>query len=402
MRLKTGIMVVPICLMLGLVSTSSSRAQTRNAVNPLPAGVAVRLPLFKAFAAGKVVYFTNFEASDAGYARTIRGTFAPRLAKAKDDGTDEFLLVTNGVSGQVPVLGSPPGDADYSPIWRLVQVAWKSGATKSLLTSVADVDAHAANLTETETAIRFNCPVLLVTQDAQGTQPRPAPTLVLGPELLSWDVARGGRTGTALFNVETGWHDGRLYGFLGLEAAPAGLDPLLPPTVQTVPKLSLSKIANGLAPADSAAADFYVVPNGVVLDSVPESDDQDIYSPIWRVLIVNFKTDKPQRPLRSKEEIDAAVAAGDVTIIAPGPNNGADAVFNCPVIDARATVPLPRAATEIQFLVRVGLLASTDAAPLLNDLRLRSQDQYVKDVNALVTANKLTRDVGQLLLVLPR
>src|SRR5262249_13015330 len=159
--------------------------------------------------------------------------------------------------------------------------------------------------------------------------------------------------------------------------------PLLPATVQSVPKLSLTKIANGLAPADGVAADFWVVPNGVVIDSVPETADQDIYSPIWRVLIVSFNQGKPERPLRSKAEIDAAVAAGDVTVIAPGPNNGADAVFNCPVIDARTTVALPRASVEIQFLVRAGFLSSTDAAPLLNDLRLRSDDQYVTDVTAL-------------------
>jgi hypothetical protein len=139
-----------------------------------------------------------------------------------------------------------------------------------------------------------------------------------------------------------------------------------------------------------------------VIDSVPEPDDQNVYSPLWRVLIVNFNQGKPERPLRSKAEIDAAVAAGDVTVIAPGPNNGADAVFNCPVIDGRVTVALPRAATEIAFLVRAGFLTSADAAPLLNDLRLRSLDQYQTDVNALVTAKKLAPEVGQLLLALPR
>jgi hypothetical protein len=400
---KVVVKVLPICLALGLLSPSPGMAQGGGTTaSPLPSGLAVRLPLFKAYSQGKVVYYTNFEASDAAFARGIRGAFAPRLAKAKDDGIDEFFLVTNGVSGQTPVLGSPPGDPDYSPIWRLIRVTWNSGARRTLLTSEADIDAQMANLSETETSIYFNCPVLLLTDDARGTRPRPAPTLALGPQLISWAIAGGGRTGTALFNVETAWHDGRLFAFLGLEAGPAGLDPLLPQTLQTLPKLSLTKIANGLAPADSAVADFWVVPNGVVIDSVPEPDDQAMYSPIWRVLIVNFNEGKPQRPLRSKAEIDAAVAAGDVTIIAPGPNNGADAVFNCPVIDARATTSLPSADSEVTFLVRNGFLTSTDGILLVNDLRRHDLDQFETDVQALVTAQKLTREVGQLLIALSR
>jgi hypothetical protein len=400
---KVGITLVPIALTLGLLSAGPISAQVGSAaVNPLPPGLAVRLPLFKAFSKGKAVWYTNFESSDAGFARSIRGFFAPRLAKAKVDGTDEFFLVTNGVAAQVPVLGAPPGDPDYSPLWHLVRVTWKSGVAKTLLTSEDDIDAHAADLTETPATITFNCPVLLVSQDSGGTKPTPAPTIALGPQLISWQLAGNGRTGIALFLVETAWHDDRLFGFLSLDSAPAGLDPLGPQTLQTVPKLSLTKIANGLAPADSAVADFWVVPGGIVIDSVPEPDDQDTYSPLWRVLIVNFNQGKPERPLRSKAEIDAAVAAGDVTVIAPGPNNGADAVFNCPVIDGRATVALPRAATEVAFLVRAGILTSADAAPLLNDLRLRSLDQYTKDVNALVTSKKLAPEVGQLLLALPR
>jgi hypothetical protein len=398
---RVGMLLVPISLGIGLASTGRGGAQSVTAPNPLPSAVAVRLPLFKAYSQGKVVYYTNFEASDAAFARSIRGAFAPRLAKAKDDGTDEFFLITNGATGQVPVLGSPPGDPDYSPIWHLHRVTWKSGAKKTLLTSEADIDAQAANLTETDASIFFNCPVIMVSDDAQGTNLRVAPTLVLGPQVIQWSVTRGARTGSALYVVEPVWHDGRLYAMLSLEGAAAGHDPLLP-AVAPVPKLSLSKIANGVAnPQDSAVADLWVTDNGLVLDSIPDTADQDKYSPVWAVHVVSFNEGKVQRPLRSDPEIAAAATAGDVTIIMPGPNNGADAVFNCPVIDARATTPLPSAANEIAFLVRAGLLAPADAATLSNDLRQRNSEQYFMDVASLVGASKLTPAVGQLLLALP-
>jgi hypothetical protein len=32
-------------------------------------------------------------------------------------------------------LGSQPGEGDYSPLWRTVDVSWKSGASPVLLTS---------------------------------------------------------------------------------------------------------------------------------------------------------------------------------------------------------------------------------------------------------------------------
>jgi hypothetical protein len=373
----------------------------RTAPAPLPASVAVRLPLFRAFTQGKEVYYTNFESSDAAFARMIGGAFAPRLAKARDDGTDEFFLVTNGASGQVPVLGSPPGDADYSPIWRLVRVTWKAGATKKLLTSEDDIDAQGENITEEETAIRFNCPVLLVSDDLTGTNLRAAPTLALGPQLLLWDVGRAARRGTALFRVEGAWHDGRLFAFLGLEGAPQGLKPNSP-LLATVPKLSLDKIASTPSPAHDPVADFWVVDQqeAPVIDSVPEPEDEQIYSPLWHIHIVTFNTDRRPRTLHSGDEIKAATTAGDVTVITPGPNNAPDAVFNCPVIDARATTALPRAADEIRFLSRAGLLTAAQAGTLMTDLRRGTR--YDEDVTALVTGATLKPEVGQLLMELVR
>lgn len=399
MRGTRLLIFAPLGLALALASLGPAGAQRDGGgVTPLPASVAVRLPLFKAFTKGKAVFYTNFEVSDLAMARSLRATaFAPRLARAKDDGTDEFFLVTNGVSGQQPILGSPPGDMDYSPMWRFVRITWKAGAARKLLTSEADIDAQGSNITEQETPVRFNCPVLLISDDLQLTNLRPAPTLALGPQLISWDINRRRDGGSTLFRVEGAWHDGLLFAFLDLEGAPRGLAPNAP-AVAAVPKLSLSKIAGTTAPPHDPVANFYTVQFQAepVIDSVPLPDDQDKYSPLWAVHLVTFNMGKRPRPLHSEDEVKAAAMAGDVTIVDPTP----DSVFNCPVIDARATVSLPRAADEIRFLMRAGLLPAGDGNTLLNDLRLRNGDQFIKDVQALVTGGKLKPETGQLLLAL--
>lgn len=367
---------------------------------PFISGDAARLPLFKAYTQGKVVYYTTFEASDPSIIRRIDGTFAaPRLAKARDEGTDDFFNVTNGVRGQEPVMGSPPGDPDYSPIWRLVQVSWKRSARKKLLTSEADVNAQAANLTTQVTSIRFNCPVLLVSDDLRATHLRPAPTINLGAQLISWGVKPGASRGAALYRIETAWHDGRAFAFLDLEAGPNGLDPIQP-VVATVPKLSLNVIATSPASPHDPVAEFYVVEfqNRVVIDSVPEAEDRDIYSPLWHVSIVLFNPGVQPRELHDEAEIEAAELAGDVTIFP----QDADAVFNCPVVDARDVVALPLASNEVRFLERVSLLSHADAARLQADIGRKDDAKYESDVNALVDASTITSELGHLLLELER
>jgi hypothetical protein len=70
--------------------------------------------------------------------------------------------VTNPAPGQHNIIDTLPGQPDYSPLWQLNMVTFKSGVTPYLLTSKADVDAAVAkgdvSVTPTETVV--NCPVL--------------------------------------------------------------------------------------------------------------------------------------------------------------------------------------------------------------------------------------------------
>jgi hypothetical protein len=71
---------------------------------------------------------------------------------------------TNGVPGQHNVTGSTiaPGTTDYPPLWSIVDVTWKPGAHKRLLTSFAAIEQAkaAGELTVHSTSLVVNCPLV--------------------------------------------------------------------------------------------------------------------------------------------------------------------------------------------------------------------------------------------------
>jgi hypothetical protein len=67
-------------------------------------------------------------------------------------------------SGQVAVLGSEPGESDYSPVWHEVHVNFKAGQAPVLIKSDTQIDAleKKGALAERKTSTRLNCPVVRV------------------------------------------------------------------------------------------------------------------------------------------------------------------------------------------------------------------------------------------------
>jgi hypothetical protein len=70
--------------------------------------------------------------------------------------------VTNGAAGQHNIIDTVPGQADYSPLWQVNMVTWKSGVTPRLLESADDVKQaeKAGEVSLQQTDIVVNCPVL--------------------------------------------------------------------------------------------------------------------------------------------------------------------------------------------------------------------------------------------------
>lgn len=141
----------------------------------------VSLPLRFAWYEGRQVGYVSTDASHAEAARTMGINHAPRLAATvPPDGAlpgqrhalERVYHFTDGaqinVFPSVPVpVGPASADRAYSPLWRMVEVAWKPGAVRRVLTSEeAVLDAvERGELSLQVTRVVINCAVV---SDANG------------------------------------------------------------------------------------------------------------------------------------------------------------------------------------------------------------------------------------------
>lgn len=148
-------------------------------------GPQVSLPLRLAWFEGRQIGYVSTDASDAEAARTMGINHAPRLAATvpADNAPPGFRHAlervyhfTDGAQINVfPSVPTPVGPAStdraYSPLWRVVEVAWLPGSTRRVLTSEeAVLDAvERGELSLRITRVVVNCAV--VSDDSGGLLP---------------------------------------------------------------------------------------------------------------------------------------------------------------------------------------------------------------------------------------
>jgi hypothetical protein len=87
--------------------------------------------------------------------------FGPVKLKAGNK-TAVIWAFTNGDDGQRNIVDTVPGRADYTPLWAVRMVTWKSGADVRVLRSAAAVARaqKAGEVTIRPMPVVVNCPVL--------------------------------------------------------------------------------------------------------------------------------------------------------------------------------------------------------------------------------------------------
>ena len=129
----------------------------------------VSLPLKTAWCEGQVVHYVSTDASDATLARKQGINHVPALAEVLKPGMPVERAYKFPGEEQAAVLPSMPRpvgganeDRNYSPLWVLVMVRWKPGATLRTLTSEEAVLAAAdkGDVELTRTKIVVNWPVV--------------------------------------------------------------------------------------------------------------------------------------------------------------------------------------------------------------------------------------------------
>ena len=130
-----------------------------------------RLPRLQAWVDGRRVDYVTTDISDAVMAAQAGVNHVPRLRDALGSGraslTERVYKFSDGRQASVfPSAPAAPGarepDRNYSPLWRLVLVAWKPGAAvrELRLEEAVLAAAEAGELSLTVTDIVVNCPIL--------------------------------------------------------------------------------------------------------------------------------------------------------------------------------------------------------------------------------------------------
>jgi len=97
---------------------------------------------------GRTIYYIVTDATPSGPASMMGVTPAPTSANliASSAAVDLFQF-KNGIKGSGPlgfqagIAASAPGDANYSPMWRIFMISWNDPANASLLETVGDFNA---------------------------------------------------------------------------------------------------------------------------------------------------------------------------------------------------------------------------------------------------------------------
>ena len=115
---------------------SSAAAMSTLGAHSLPAQTSQTLPAFPAFYDAHKDVVVVSDAYPKAAAAIFHANYAPSLSAVQPASQPAWYIVRGPAApGQLVVLGSEPGESDYSPLWQTVIVRWKPGVTPQVLTS---------------------------------------------------------------------------------------------------------------------------------------------------------------------------------------------------------------------------------------------------------------------------
>ncbi len=302
--------------------------------------VPVTIPLTMGFVNGHEVFYISTEASHKDLADHLteltgfRVAFAPSLTKAPADSLANIYAFSNGIEGPGPlgfqpnVADSQPGDARYSPLWRVNVVEWQDGVTPRELRSEKEIlDASSAGEVKiTPTDMVVNCPFV---------QWEGGSLAVRENKNLADDTPYGGGQ---VLNIDTDKMQATFVAHRGF--APDGSTIYYIATDASVKEVAdaLGVVyveKTGKALFTSASSDLWVFTNGIpgtgpmgFQASIAGSNvGDDAYSPLWRILATTWKDASQAKFLMTAQSISSAAGQGELATDIAG------VVVNCPFVE---------------------------------------------------------------------
>jgi len=299
------------------------------------------IPLVRGLYDGKDVFYITTEASDSDVATGLTNftnfpvTFAPALAKTPPAASANIYLFKNGIKGpgimgfQPQVVDSIPGDAKYSPLWRVNVVEWKDSTSATMLGSEDEVLAAESDgkVTVTPTHVVVNCPIVQWGANKEGTIPA-------GHMKIRDIITESGAYGSAqVLNIDTqnmkvtfvahrGFApDGSTIYYIATDASQKGPADMLGIVSANTTQATMST---------SSAADLYQFSNGITgsgplgfqsgVGSTKPGDQY--YSPMWRIQVVAWKDPSSATVLENVQDL---TSKSDMTT-----TSLAGFIVNCP------------------------------------------------------------------------
>lgn len=143
--------------------SSASVSASMLGARSLPAQTKEILPAFPAYYDAHKDVVVVSDAFPRPAAAIFHVNYAPSLSALRPGSQPAWYIVRGrAATGQIAVLGSEPGESDYSPLWRTVIVRWKRAAAPKVLTSDNMVLSLAkkGELTVTKTSMIVNATVV--------------------------------------------------------------------------------------------------------------------------------------------------------------------------------------------------------------------------------------------------
>ena len=282
-------------------STATTTVTTSTSSPPaaVPTAKTVDQPVTYGYYDGHVDWMLSTDVSNKAQATAQKINYsAALLIQAIDKFPSLYLIRGTAAPGQPIVFGSEPGEDDYSPLWRELNVTWKPGVKPVLLVRDDQINmlASQGKLTVTKTAIVLNCPIVKVTTATTvPTASTVSQPVVYGyydghvDTMLSTDVSNKSQATAKSINYAP-----------SLLAQPAGKDP------------SLYMVSGTAAPNQP-----------VVFNTEPGESD---YSPLWQEVTVKWKPGVTPVLLVKDDQINDLAGKGKLTLTNTG------IVLNCPIV----------------------------------------------------------------------
>jgi hypothetical protein len=306
--------------------------------------VPATIPMHKGFYEEQQIFYIITDSSHKQYGDKIsekqgwKVETAPALENIPEKALQKIFIFTNGIQGdgiygyQEEVFSSTPSqESEYSPLSSVVEVTWKKGQNIVRFESVNDViEAYESGRVEfNKTEIVLNTPQII--------WPNGQMKIRDDKEITDDLTHEGGQITeinkeemTVTFVAHRGWGpDGRTIYYI--------VTNVIPSTPAEMMGVVYSPTSSNLI---SNAADLFQFQNGikgngplgfqpVIASAVPDDEN---YSPIWKIYIVEWNDSESAKILESRSDIDFFKKDNKITVSLARPMNS-EHIVNFPLVD---------------------------------------------------------------------